>query len=160
MLTTKEISQILSVSEETVRRWIRNKELKASLEGKSYFVDKDDLIDFVKKKAKAGTTTSIGKMATLLPIAGGILGGPTGLIAGGAAASLSKIISMINAKAKTEKDPLDSNLQKQSIDEISEHIEALKRQRKKLDLEYQMNLLQIDEEIAKYENIKQSLEME
>ncbi|USK60405.1 helix-turn-helix domain-containing protein [Peribacillus asahii] len=161
MLTTKEISQILNVSEETVRRWIRNKDLKASQEGKSYLVDKDDLIEFVKEKAKEGTNTSIGKMASLLPIAGAIFAGPAGLVAGGATASLSKIIKMINSKtesSKTDKSVID--LEEKSIAEIEDYINALKRQKKKLDLEYQMNILQIEEEILKYQKLKQELEME
>ncbi|WP_217708441.1 helix-turn-helix domain-containing protein [Metabacillus schmidteae] len=155
MLTTKEISQILSVSEETVRRWIRNQELKANQEGKSYYVDSNDLIEFVKEKAKAGTTTSIGKMASFLPIAG--------LIAGGATASLSKIISMINAKEKTTQtkiQPMHKNFEKQSIEQVEECINALNRQKKKLELEYQMNLLEVEEEIEKYQKIKQNLKTE
>lgn len=164
ILTTKEISQMLSVSEETVRRWIRNNELNAIQEGKSYLVDKDDLIRFVEEKAKSGTSTSIGKMASLLPIAGGLIGGIPGLIAGGStSASISKIFQKINSKAsQTEAvtSDLDHNAEKQSIEEIAEYIEALKRQKKKLDLQYQMDILDIDEEIAKYQKIKQNLELE
>lgn len=52
ILTTKEISQMLGVSEETVRRWIRTKELKAIQEGKSYLVDRNDLNHFVNKKQR------------------------------------------------------------------------------------------------------------
>lgn len=154
---------MLSVSEETVRRWIRNNELNAIQEGKSYLVDRDDLIRFVKEKAKAGPTTSIGKMASLLPIAGGLLGGVSGLIAGSASAPIFKIIQKINSKV-TETEAVTTDLhhnkEKQSIGEIEEYIDILKRQRKKLDLQYQMDLLQIDEEIAKYQKIKQNLESE
>ncbi|MCM3390612.1 helix-turn-helix domain-containing protein [Ureibacillus chungkukjangi] len=154
---------MLSVSEETVRRWIRNNELKAIQEGKSYLVDRNDLISFVKEKAKAGPSTSIGKIASILPIAGGVIGGVSGLMASGASTPISKIIKMINSKV-TEKETVTpeqhSNTEKQSIEEIEDYIDVLKRQRKKLDLQYQMDLLQIDEEIAKYQKIKQSLELE
>lgn len=155
MLTTKEISATLNVSEETVRRWIRNHDLKARQEGKSYLVTRDDLIEFVEKKAAAGTSTSIGKMASLLPIAG--------VVVGGAAASISKIIKMIDLNAKSaviDKQASQTNIEKQSLEEIEDYINTLKRQKKKLELEYQMNLLQIDEEIEKYQKIKQKIETE
>lgn len=161
MLTTKEISQMLNVSEETVRRWIRNKDLKAQQEGKSYIVDKDDLIDFVKKKAEEGTTTSIGKMASILPIAGAILGGPAGLVAGGATASISKVIKMINSKTQAENiDKPRNDSAKQSLEDIEEYIGSLERQKRKLELEHQMKLLEIEEEIIKYQRLKQQLEKE
>ncbi|RFB12753.1 helix-turn-helix domain-containing protein [Bacillus sp. HNG] len=145
---------MLNVSEETVRRWIRTQELKAHQEGKSYIVKKDDLIEFVKEKAKEGTT-SIGKMASLLPIAG--------VIAGGATASITKMIKMINSKtdvAKSEKAVQNEVVDTLSIAEIEESIVALERKKKKLDLEYQMNVLQIEEQIAEYQKLKQMLEKE
>lgn len=152
---------MLSVSEETVRRWIRNNELKAIQEGKSYLIDRNDLISFVEEKAKTGTSTSIGKMASFLPIAGGVLGGAPGLIAGGATASISKIIKMINSKkTETEISTAHSNTEKQTIREVEDYIEELNRQKKKLDLQYQLDMLRIDEEIAKYQKIKQNLESE
>lgn len=154
MLTTKEISQMLKVSEETVRRWIRNQELNAHQEGKSYIVEKEDLIKFVKEKATEGST-SIGKMASILPIAG--------IIAGGATASITKMIKMINSKAevtKNEKDFQNVFVDTPSVTEIEEYIIGLERQKKKLDLEYQMNVLQIEEQIAEYQKLKKLLEME
>lgn len=162
MLTTKEISKILSVSEETVRRWIRTNDLKAIQEGKSYLVDSNDLTEFVQKKAKEGTTT-IGKIASLLPIVGGDIAAPGGIIASGTAmvanASISKIIKMINSKGKaTEKEILQNNMKKHSLEEIEDYLDALIHQRRKIDLEYQMNLLQIDTEISKYQKIKQKLD--
>src|ERR1700719_4198603 len=61
--TTKEISELLRVSEETVRRWIRGGELTASLDGKSYVVKGEDLEKFLQEKAKV-SGTAISKMIT------------------------------------------------------------------------------------------------
>ncbi|MEK3976187.1 helix-turn-helix domain-containing protein [Psychrobacillus sp. FSL K6-1267] len=155
ILTTKEISQMLGVSEETVRRWIRTKELKAIQEGKSYLVDRNDLNHFVNKKAKEGTATSIGKMALLLPIVGGVVGG---------ASSVSKFIKMINSKGNQSNSELlselsdKSNAYSQSMDEIDEYIATLKRQKQKLDLQYQMDVLQIEEDIEMYQKVRKDLE--
>lgn len=155
MLTTKEISQNLKVSEESVRRWIRNGELKATQEGKSYLVDETDLERFVQEKAKVGST-SIGKMAAFLPLIG-VVGGPAaGLIAGATAAITNKINSKAN---NTEISKSQANVDEQSVLEIENYIEDLERKKKKLDLEYQMKLLQIDEEISHYQKIIRKLEM-
>ncbi|MGG3235588.1 helix-turn-helix domain-containing protein [Priestia flexa] len=159
MLTTKEISEKLNVSEETVRRWIRTNELKATQEGKSYLVDENDLLRFIEKKSK-DKASSIGKMASVIPIVGGIIGGPTGAIVGGATALTSQIIKKMNSKEKLNTKSNNENLDKQTLEDIEDYIETLERQKKKLELEYQMNVLQIEEEIAKYHKIKQSIKKE
>ncbi|MGN7401917.1 helix-turn-helix domain-containing protein [Cytobacillus praedii] len=74
MLTTKEISEKLKVSEETVRRWIRKEELYATQEGKSYLVKEKDLEDFIKRMSQK-TSTSIGKLFTLSAVAGAAVAG-------------------------------------------------------------------------------------
>lgn len=147
MLTTREISEMLKVSEETVRRWIRTGDLKAKQEdGKSYIVNEDDLIGFVEKKSKS-TGTSIGKMASFLP---GFVG--AGAIAGEV---ILKMISKQNKVANEKSNKKDKEIK--SLKEITNHIESLNRKKKKLELEFQMELLEIEEEISKYQQIKDEL---
>lgn len=50
MFTVGEICELLNVSGETVRRWIRSGELAAQKNGKSYIITKKDLKDFLSKK--------------------------------------------------------------------------------------------------------------
>ena len=54
MYNVKEISELLSVNEETVRRWIRSGELKASQSSKKQgnIVNEYDLLIFVSDKPK------------------------------------------------------------------------------------------------------------
>lgn len=156
MLTTKEISEKLNVSEETARRWIRTNELKATQEGKSYLVDENDLLKFIEKKSK-DKASSIGKIASVVPLVGSIIGGPTGTVVGGATALTSQFIKKMNSQEKLNTKSNNDNLDEQTLEDIEDYIETLKRSKKKLELEYQMNVLQIEEEIAKYHKIKQSI---
>lgn len=158
MLTTKEISSILNVSEETVRRWIRSQDLKASQDGKSYQVNKDDLIEFIKIKSKEGGT-SIGKMANLMPLAGSLLGNPvTGLIATDVTMRLVKMINAKSEKKKIEDTTKEMTSSVLSLAEVDELLSSLERQKKKLDLEYQMDLLKIEEQISEYRKIRRGME--
>lgn len=143
MLTTKEISEMLSVSEETVRRWIRTGDLKAIQEGKSYLVEKEDLMKLIHQKAST-TSSSIGKMASLLPLLGG-----AGAIAG------ETILKLITKKKLNEPEMVEE--QELSLKDISYHLEALKRRKKKMELEYQMKILEIDEEISEYQKLHDEL---
>lgn len=52
MFTISEICDLLDVSIETVRRWIRSGELKAQKSGKSYLVTRNDLREYLSKKHK------------------------------------------------------------------------------------------------------------
>jgi excisionase family DNA binding protein len=142
MLTTKEISEMLSISEETVRRWIRTGELKAIQEGKSYFVEKNDLMKLVQQKAST-TNSSIGKMASLIPLIG------AGAIAG------ETILKMLTKKNLSESEKVEKK--ELSLKDISYHLESLKRRKKKLELEFEMKILEIDEEIAKFQKIQDEL---
>lgn len=144
MLTTKEISEMLKVSEETVRRWIRSGELKATQEGKSYLVEKTELVKLVQKKANA-TNSSIGKMASLIPILGGV-----GAIAG------ETILKMLTKKNINE---LDNNRKGDlTIKDVNYHLETLRIRRKKIELEFEMKLLEIDEEITIYQKLQHELD--
>lgn len=53
-VTIKEIALICGVNEETVRRWIRSNELKASIRSRKngYLINKSDLIEFTNKFPK------------------------------------------------------------------------------------------------------------
>lgn len=143
MLTTKEISEMLKVSEETVRRWIRTGDLKAIQEGKGYLVEKKDLMKLVQEKSTA-TNSSIGKMATLIPLIGGV-----GAIAG------ETIFKMLTKK---NLDALDKNRKGDiSLQDITYRIEELKLKKKKIELEHQMELLEIEEEISVYQKLQNQL---
>ncbi|MEH7503752.1 helix-turn-helix domain-containing protein [Neobacillus drentensis] len=156
--TTKEISELLNVSEETVRRWIRNGDLDAQLDGKSYLVDEETLNKFIQERAKVPGTT-ISKMA---PLWGGGAIATAALTAiiphlgeiltkAGSAGLLSKA-----AKSKANGETLLEKLQEATIEltDIEAYIDALQRKKKKIELEYQMKLLEIEDEIAGYMVLK------
>lgn len=155
MLTTKEISQRLDVSEETVRRWIRNDELKADYDGKSYLVSEENLDTFIKLKAVEGRSNSISKFKSVVPslnpVAGLIAGGLPGAISTAAANSFIKYLKNVDSKS------LQNEIEKLNADEIDDQIRQLEREKKKLDLEYQMNLLKIEEAIDDYKRLKKHL---
>lgn len=144
MLTTKEISEMLSVSEETVRRWIRTGDLKAIQEGKSYLVEKENLMNFIQQKAST-TSSSIGKMASLIPMIGG-----AGAIAG------ETILKMIKNKKLDESEKV--NGKELTVKDIIFHIESLERKKKKMELEFQMKILEVDEEISEYQKLQNELD--
>jgi excisionase family DNA binding protein len=50
-LSVEEVAQILKMDEETVRRWIRNKQLKAYRFGRDLRIRRDDFDKFVKERA-------------------------------------------------------------------------------------------------------------
>lgn len=155
LLTTKEISQKLDVSEETVRRWIRNEELKADYDGKSYLVSEEDLNTFIKLKAMEGKSNSISKFASVVPslnpVAGLLAGGLPGIISSAAANTFIKHLKSLDSKT------LQKEIENLNADEIDEQIRQLEREKKKLDLEYQMNLLKIEESIDNYKRLKKHL---
>lgn len=149
---------MLNVSEETVRRWIRSQDLKAVQDGKSYQVNKDDLIEFIKIKSKDGGT-SIGKMANLMPLAGSLLGNPmTSLIATDVTMRLVKMINSKNVKKKVEESTKEVTSRILTITEVDDLLLSLERQKKKMELEYQMNLLNIEEKISEYQKIRKEME--
>jgi excisionase family DNA binding protein len=151
MLNTKQISEMFHVSEETVRRWIRNGELKAEQDGKSYLVDELELERFVEIKAKT-PGTSIGNMATFIPTVDAVSVVGAGLLAGGSIFKLLKTVTSMNNKVNT-----DSDLNINSAEDLDFHIKSIQRKRKKLILEHEIKLLDIDEEIATYEKMKEGL---
>lgn len=158
MLTTKEISDFLKVSEETVRRWIRTGELDAEQEGKSYKVHEEVLKKFIEKKAKE-PGTSLAKFSTLLGGVGGVIASP--LLLKGLAAGFNAGAAQFAKKMKDNKDKNIFNSQQEqeiTIQDIEYQIESLKRHKKKLELEHQMKLLEIDEDLARYQSLKEKYE--
>jgi excisionase family DNA binding protein len=169
MLTTKDISEMLHVSEETVRRWIRNDELKAIQDGKMYTVEQAEYERFVKEKtSKPGT--SLSKMHSVLS---GIMANPktkdiaTQLLN----KSIGKIVpnsdvTITNSQASSAIIDLLTNTPDNllytndeinapvlTVEELKYQIDSLKRKKKKLELEYQLKCLEIEEKIAKFEKI-------
>lgn len=50
-LSVEEVAQILKMDEETVRRWIRNRQLKAYRFGRDLRIRREDFDKFVKERA-------------------------------------------------------------------------------------------------------------
>lgn len=144
MYTTKEISKMLNVSEETVRRWIRNGLLTAGQDGKSYFITKEDLTAFIEHQTENGSVTSVSKFNQLIPFAakGGALAGE---------ALINALTKRFGSKA-TDNIHINTPNKDADLKNIEAHLSHLQRQRKKLEHEYQMKLLDIEDEIAEYEH--------
>ena len=53
-LSVEEVAQTLKMDEETVRRWIRNRQLKAYRFGRDLRIRRDDFDKFVKERAIGG----------------------------------------------------------------------------------------------------------
>jgi excisionase family DNA binding protein len=159
--TTKEISELLKVSEETVRRWIRGGELTASLDGKSYVVKEEDLKKFIQEKAKT-SGTSISKMITGTGVGIGLAAAFSPLLGATIAALVNKGLKKsegANRESKSINQSVSEILAPTiKLEDIEDYIQALERKRKKTELEYQMKLLEIDDEIANYKKIKEQLE--
>lgn len=50
-LSVEDVAQILKMDEETIRKWIRRKQLKAYKFGRDYRIKRDDFDQFVKERA-------------------------------------------------------------------------------------------------------------
>lgn len=144
MLNTKEISEQLGVSEETVRRWIRTGELEATQEGKSYYVDEEVLNSFTQKKI-ATPGNSLSKMNNLINLGAGIMANPKAR--GIATELLNKNMGKF-LKAATPKQDKEV-----TVSDLQDYIAALERKKKKLELEYEIKLLEIEDEIATYKKL-------
>lgn len=144
MLNTKEISEKLGVSEETVRRWIRTGELEATQEGKSYYVDEEVLDSFTQKKI-ATPGNSLSKMNNLINLGAGLMANPK------AREFATEFLNKNKGKFLKPASPKQD--QELTISDIQDHIAALKRKKKKLELEYEIKLLEIDDEIASSERL-------
>ncbi|WP_102346050.1 helix-turn-helix domain-containing protein [Bacillus sp. Marseille-P3661] len=163
MLTTKDISMKLNVSEETVRRWIRSGELKAQQDGKSYIVEELDLEDFVEKKSKE-KGTSLSQKANLLHI--DPLMGSSGFLLEAMKnlpdavfedppltepkskeiTSLNKILSMYN-----------SSISLLNIEDIDFELQRLEIKKQRLELDYKMKILELEKMESNYRKLKEKL---
>ena len=79
MYTVKEVSELLSIDQETVRRWIRNGKLSATIDSKKggNKISQDALNKFLQSAPKYATklTESISSPMGLSFVIGGLLGG-------------------------------------------------------------------------------------
>lgn len=144
MLNTKAISEKLRVSEETVRRWIRTGELEATQDGKSYFVDEEVLDSFIEKKAST-PGNSISKMSSFINIGAGIIANPK------ARDMATELFNQNMGKfLKTSSLKKDKEL---TVSDLQDYIAALKRKKKKMELEHEIKLLEMEDKIANYEKL-------
>ena len=144
MLNTKEISEKLGVSEETVRRWIRTGELEATQEGKSYYVDEEVLNSFTQKKI-ATPGNSLSKMNNLINLGAGLMANPKARDI--ATDLLNKNVGKF---LKTTPSVEDKEV---TVSDLEDYIASLERKKKKLELEYEIKILEIEEEIANYKKL-------
>lgn len=147
MLSTKEISEMLRVSEETVRRWIRTGELEATQDGKSYQIDQDWLEEFIQKKA-GSPGTSLAKMQSLIE---GLIGNQK--TKDTAAEFFSRSINKFMQGAGAADFFNEGGPEEEDAEA---KLESLNRKKKKLELEHQLKMIDLDEEIARYERIIKS----
>jgi excisionase family DNA binding protein len=150
--TTKQISEALGLSEETIRRWIRSGELAAESLGKSYRVQEDQLKEFLTKKGVSYENSNLAKLALVgtatatlsaIPFVGTVLG---------ATAIGATALSFLNRKEKEDGNDISENtsmalsqLPDQDIDDYIKKLEAELEQIKKIkqakDLEKQIEKL-------------------
>lgn len=141
MLTTKQISELLRVSEETVRRWIRTGELHAEQDGKGYLVDELALKRLVDQKSQIPGTA----MNKILPLIQDMFGPE--------AAQFAKSNLFDPLRQSMEQEPSKSEA---STESLAEELDRLKREKRRLELEHELKLLEIEEKIAAIERKVQS----
>lgn len=141
MLTTKQISELLRVSEETVRRWIRTGELHAEQDGKGYLVDELALKRLVDQKSQIPGTA----MNKILPLIQDMFGPE--------AAQFAKSNLFDPLRQSMEQAPPKPEV---STESLAEELDRLKRKKRRLELEHELKLLEIEEKIAAVERKVQS----
>ena len=141
MLTTKQISELLRVSEETVRRWIRTGELHAEQDGKGYLVDELALKRLIDQKSQIPGTA----MNKILPLIQDMFGPE--------AAQFAKSNLFDPLRQSMEQAPLKPEA---STESLAEELDRLKRKKRRLELEHELKLLEIEEKIAAIERKVQS----
>ncbi len=141
MLTTRQISELLRVSEETVRRWIRTGELHAEQDGKGYLVDELALKRLVDQKSQIPGTA----MNKILPLIQDMFGPE--------AAQFAKSNLFDPLRQSMEQAPSKPEA---STESLAEELDRLKRKKRRLELEHELKLLEIEEKIAAIERKVQS----
>ncbi|MBG9450418.1 hypothetical protein ABE67_14050 [Cytobacillus firmus] len=153
-ITVKRASEIAMVSEETVRRWIRNGELEAVKEGKRYVIDRESLQNFIEKK-KNQRGNSISKMALIL----NEMEGKSESIK--TFSSFTGFGTAVVLENDNRKDSLTTFVEepgKLSIDNIKNLINYREVDRRMLELDYERKILQIEREILKLKELLQQIE--
>ncbi|MGX9806491.1 helix-turn-helix domain-containing protein [Exiguobacterium acetylicum] len=143
MLTTKQISELLRVSEETVRRWIRTGELHAEQDGKGYRVDELALKRLVDEKSQIPGTA----LNKILPIIQDMFGPEAAQFA------KSNVFDPLQATMQSSETTATPEASKASMEA---ELARLKRKKRRLELEHELKLLDIEEQIASMERKQQS----
>jgi len=69
VFTSKQVAQALNVSEETVRRWIRNGELEAETLGKSYRISEENIRRLLRDRGVSYDLTMFPKLSDMVETA-------------------------------------------------------------------------------------------
>jgi excisionase family DNA binding protein len=153
MWTTKQVSEMFNVHEETVRRWIRTGELYADYkDGKSYRIEQSSLNKFINKMEKE-RGNSISKMAT---VSSSILGSREGT--GNVFSKLNEVEAAVVANHITKMrrfDQIPDEPDELTINYLKYLIQSRKRDKEIYEIEHRLLLFNIDNEIAKYEFLLQ-----
>ncbi|NTY10712.1 DNA-binding protein [Exiguobacterium sp. JMULE1] len=142
MLTTKQISELLRVSEETVRRWIRTGELHAEQDGKGYRVDELALKRLVDEKSQIPGTA----LNKILPIIQDMFGPEAAQFA------KSNVFDPLQATMQSS----ETATPEASKASMEAELARLKRKKRRLELEHELKLLDIEEQIASMERKQHS----
>jgi excisionase family DNA binding protein len=152
MFSTWQVSEMLNVSDETVRRWIRNGELEAEMkDGKSFEINGTSLRKMIVKKAKE-PGNAIYKMATLVA-------GNGNNKAVNPESFVSELMGdmKINLKKKDfiriEVGREFQNPDAVTIEELKYLINYCEIDKRILEHEYQTRILNIEKEIARYKGL-------
>lgn len=103
--TVKQVAELLSTNEETVRRWIRSEKLGASMTSKKsgHIITADALSHFVKttpKYASALTSSAASSPFALSVIVGGLLGSMFALVEGNKRVTAKDVEIFLKEKIK------------------------------------------------------------
>jgi len=137
MYTVKEVSELLSIDQETVRRWIRNGKLSASIDSKKSGnrISQDALNKFLQSAPKYATklTESITSPIGLSFVVGGLLGG-----------LIAAFLHDSNSKKISDKDV--EKFLNEKIDSYEKSIQDKRNQIKELEKE----IIKSEKELEKY----------
>lgn len=124
--TTKEVADLLKMSEYTVRKKIRNGEIKAE-RGKAHIINKEDLADYIKNNLHATELLGQGNAESFSP----------------------EILGQIMEVKEMDLKRLKLQLQKLELEE--DEYEPKEFQKKKISLEIEIN--EMDSELKTYQII-------
>ena len=132
--TVKQVAELLSTNEETVRRWIRSGKLGASLTSKKsgHIITADALSNFVKttpKYASVLTSSAVSSPFTISVIVGGLLGSMLALFEGNKRVTAKDVENFLKKKIKGHTQAIEKKeVQLQKIKaEIEEEKQSLEK---------------------------------